>query len=62
MYWQVVLAALTLAGYLESITVLPIAVCDAACRDTQMLWAAPCYNRDPQMYSQRFQTKKEYTV
>lgn len=49
MYWQAVLAALTLAGYLESIMTLPIAVEDATYGDTQILWPDPCYRGDSQM-------------
>lgn len=51
MYWQAVLAALTLPGYLESIMVLLTAVEDATYGDTQIPWPEPCYGRDPHMHS-----------
>jgi len=42
MYWQVVLAALTLAGYLESITTLSAAVEGSHYGDTQIARPEPC--------------------
>lgn len=51
MCWWVVLAALTLAGYFESIMIFSIAVEDTTYRDTQIPWPEPCYGRDSQMHS-----------
>ena len=47
MYWQTLLAALTVAGYLESIMILSIAVEDDTYGDTQIPWPDSCYSRDP---------------